>query len=460
MNLSLGTICKNIKGKLLTGIPELNITSITGDSRKLRAGSLFFAIVGENFDGHDYVDQAFRAGASAAVISRSIDSRFFETNGQALIMVDDTLQALQDLARYYRQLFDIPVIAVTGSVGKTTTKELIYSCLNSRFKTMKTEANFNNDIGLPLTIFKLERAYQVAILEMAMRGKGEILRLADIARPTCSVITNAEGVHLETLGTVENVADAKCEILTFMQEQQPALINGDNEVLLQAASKYPCQIYTFGFNDNCDFMIDKITLDTRGMYIDMRIWGESARFYFPLPSRRLASNIAACVGVAFLMGMDRDSIQAGLEAYKPAGNRLNITRFTEGGALINDTYNANPLSMIAALEAGRAIPAEGTLIAVLGDMYELGEYEISGHLEVGKKAAELKLDILVAVGSLARHIARGALEAGMAAEKVHYYEEKGSTMKFIKQSFIKSDTIIFKASRGMQLETLVDDLLK
>ncbi len=460
MNLSLATICKNINGKLLTGNPELNINSIETDSRKITAGSLFFALKGENFDGHDYVTQAFSAGASAAVISRYIDIGPSELHDKALIKVDDTLQALQDLARFYRQLFDIPVIAVTGSVGKTTTKDLIYSCLNTRLKVMKTEANFNNDIGLPLTVFRLERGYEAAVLEMAMRGKGEILRLAKIARPTCSIITNVEGVHLETLGSLENIADAKCEILTFLEEQHFALINGDNEILLRAASNYPCRLYTFGFNDICDFKINEIKSDTRGMHIYMHLMGQPAQFDFPIPSKRMASNIAACVGVAFLMEIDIDSIRAGLEAYKPTGNRLNITRFAEGGALINDTYNANPLSMSAALETGREIAGDGKLLAVLGDMFELGEHEIEGHLEVGKKAAALKLDTLVAVGNLARYISRGALEAGMAAEKVHHFKDKSSSIKFIQQIFNKRDTIIFKASRGMQLETLVDELLQ
>ncbi len=460
MNLSLATICQHINGKLLTGSLELNINSIETDSRKLSAGSLFFALEGENFDGHDYVTQAFRAGALAAVISMNIDMPPSEYPDRALILVEDTLQALQDLARYYRQLFNIPVIAVSGSVGKTTTKDLIYSCLSTRLRTMKTEANFNNDIGLPLTIFRLERGYQAAVLEMAMRGKGEILRLADIARPTCSIITNVEGVHLETLGSVENIAEAKCEILAFLEEQHFALVNGDNEILLKAASNYPCRLYTFGFNENCDFKIDKITSDSQGMYIDMHLKGNPVQFHFPIPSERLAANIAACVGVAFVMGIDLESIQLGLETYKPSGNRLNITRFAEGGALINDTYNANPLSMASALETGRQIAGDGKLLAVLGDMFELGVHEVEGHLQVGRKASELNLDILVAVGNLARHIAEGALAAGMAPEKVRYFADKSKSLKFIQQTFDKKDTIIFKASRGMQMETLADELLK
>lgn len=460
MNLSLATICKNIKGKLLTGSLELNINCITTDSRKIAPGSMFFALKGEHFDGHDYVTQAFQAGALAAVVSQDIENMPSVGNGNAIIKVDDTLQALQHLAGHYRQLFNIPVIAVTGSVGKTTTKELIYCCLNTSVKTMKTEANFNNDIGLPLTIFKLESEHQVAVLEMAMRGKGEILRLADIARPTCSVITNVAGVHLETLGSEENIADAKCEILAFMKEHDFAVINGDNKTLLKAASKYNCRLYTFGFDNKCDFQINGIITDTQGMKIDMQVLEHPVQFSFPLPAERLASNIAASVAVSFLMGIGLESIQAGLEQYKPAGNRLNVTRFPEGGSLINDTYNANPLSMEAALETGREIAGGGKLLAVLGDMFELGEYENEGHLAVGKKAAQLNLDVLVAVGNRARYIAQGALQAGMAPDQVHYFEDKSKSIKFIKQIFEKKDTIIFKASRGMQLETLVDELLK
>ncbi|MGI6421891.1 MAG: UDP-N-acetylmuramoyl-tripeptide--D-alanyl-D-alanine ligase [Syntrophomonadaceae bacterium] len=459
MNLSLEIICAQIKGKLIKGPWSMNIQAISTDSRNTAEGSLFFALAGENFDGHDYVVPALQNGASAAVISRLWDPFLPLPEGKALIMVEDTLQALQDLARYYRSQFPIPLIAVTGSVGKTTTKEMIYYCLSSKFNTLKTEANFNNDIGVPLTLFRLEKKHQCAVLEMAMRGPGEILRLVNIARPTCSVITNVEKVHLEKLGQLENIAQAKCEILAVLNSEDFALINGDHEILVKEASRYSCRQYTFGYKSHCDFQIKEVQLDSQGMHIDMDLMGKLAHLHFGLPARPLAPNIAASAGVAFLMGLDPVSIQSGLDLYQPYGNRLNIYKYPEGGALINDTYNANPISMAAALETARAIAGSGNLVAVLGDMFELGDYEQKGHIEVGQKAWELKVDTLITVGDRARFIAEGAKEAGMPAKNIYYYPEPEHCLDLIRQVWNKKSTIVFKASRAMELEKLVDKTL-
>ena len=459
MNLSLDAICAQIKGEIIKGPSWMNIQAISTDSRNTVVGSLFFALAGDNYDGHDYVLQALHRGASASVISRSWDPLLPIPEGKTLIQVEDTLTALQDLAAYYRAQFPIPLIAVSGSVGKTTTKEMLYYCLSTKYITLKTEANYNNDIGVHLTLFRLEENHQAAVLEMAMRSPGEILRLVNIARPSCAVITNVERVHLENLGRIENVAQAKCEIMAHLSPEDFALINGDSEVLVKAASKYSCRQYTFGFQSHCDFQIEQVQLDSQGMYIDMDLMGKRAHLHFYLPSNRLASNIAACAGLAYLMGLDLASIQTGLDAYQPYGNRLNIHKYPEGGALINDTYNANPLSMAVALETARELARPGRLIAVLGDMYELGDYELKGHMEVGQKAWEIKVDILIAVGDRAQFIAQGAKEAGMPADQIYYFQEPENSLDLIQQVFDKSSTIVFKASRGMELEKLIDKAL-
>lgn len=459
MKLSLETICVQIKGKIIKGPSGLDILAISTDSRNTAEKSLFFALAGDNYDGHDYVPEAMAKGASAAVISHPLASLPPIPEGKAIIQVEDTLQALQDLARYYRGRFKLPLIAVSGSVGKTTTKEMIYYCLSQRFRTLKTEANFNNDIGVPLTLFRLEDKHQAAVLEMAMRGPGEILRLVNMAQPNCSVITNVERVHLENLGRIENVAQAKCEIMASLSQEDFALINGDSEILLKAAADYSCRQYTFGFKSHCDFKIEEVQLNSQGMHIDMDLMGNPAHFYFSLPSRHLAPNIAACAGVSILMGLDVDSIQTGLNLYQPYGNRLNILKYLEGGALINDTYNANPLSMLAALETAREVAGQGKLIAVLGDMFELGEYETRGHREVGRKAWELKVDTLIAVGERARFIAEGAQEAGMPAKRIYYFQRPEHSLELVQELFDKRNTIVFKASRGMELEKLVDKIL-
>ncbi len=460
MQLNLDYISKGIDGKILKGDKKSFIYGVETDSRQIRPGTLFFAIKGEQYDGHDFVLEAFKKGASAAVISESIDFASYPMENKAIIKVDDTLQALQDFARNYRQQFNIPVVAVTGSVGKTTTKDIITRCLSSRFDTLKTEGNFNNDIGLPLTILQLERDYQAAVFELAMRARGEIERLTKIARPTCAVITNVEPVHLETLETIENIALSKCEVLSELDSDNFAVINGDNELLVNTARVYPCKLFTFGHNKTCDFQIEKVLVENKGIQVDVRLIDKHDKFYFPIPSVKLATNVTAALAVAYLLGVDLEETKTSLAKYTPSSNRLNVIYMPEGGVVINDTYNANPVSMAAALETGKELKGKGKWIAVLGDMFELGDYEIPGHMEVGRKAVETGVNILIAVGDRAKYIARGALEAGMLPEQVHYFTSKEKSLEFLSSIYDTKDTVLFKASRGMQLETLVDELLE
>lgn len=457
MDLSLGLICKCVNGKLSGGSLDLKINCIDTDSRDIRRGSLFIALKGERFDGHDYVMQALHSGAAAAVISNP--DLMGGSREQALILVDNTLQALQDLAKYYRQQFDIPVIAVTGSVGKTTVKELLFSCLQSKLRVMKSKGNHNNDIGLPLSLLELREHDEAAVVELAMRGRGEILRLADIARPTMAIISNAEKVHLETMGALENIIEAKCEILSFLKDNDVALINGDNIGLVKAATKYSSRFYTFGFGNDCDFRINKAEIVNGGLDVELKLLKQVEKFYFPLPAKKLAPNVAAAAGAAYLIGIDISGIRRGLSNYHPAGNRLNILRFPEGGYVINDTYNANPTSMAAALETGSELAGGNKLIAVLGDMFELGDAAIEEHLAVGRKSFEVGVDTLVAVGDLARYITKGALQAGMSTANIQYFKEKERSLDFIARVYDKKHTIVFKASRGMRLETLAEGLI-
>lgn len=456
MHADIGFICNSVNGRLILNNSTSIINGVETDSRYVKAGTLFFALKGEKHDGHDFVVQAFKNGAEAAVISKNIAYEAATFEGKSLIKVEDTLQALQDFARAYRSLYNIPVIAVTGSVGKTTTRDIIACCLQSSFITLKTEANYNNDIGLPLTILKLNDKHQAAVVEMAMRGLGEIERLAKIARPTCAVISNIEPVHLETLGTLGNIAQAKCEVLAELNKDSFAVINGDNNLLLRTANKYPCRKYTFGYNEGCDFQVVDVCLKEKGIIMTARLLESKQEFYFPVPSVRLAGNVISAVAVATLLGVNIDKIRSGLSDYKASGNRLNIMQVTEGGIIINDTYNANPVSMAAALETGKGLAGSNNFIAVLGDMYELGAYEVPGHIEVGKKAAATGVDVLIAVGERARHIARGALEAGMPENRVLYFASKAAALEYLCNSAKRSDTVLFKASRGMKLETMVD----
>ncbi|MEN6389077.1 MAG: UDP-N-acetylmuramoyl-tripeptide--D-alanyl-D-alanine ligase [Syntrophomonas sp.] len=457
MKLSLQYICSSLGGVLLQGNPELLIEAISTDSRRIPPNAVFFALSGERFDGHDYLEQAFAAGAAAVCITGASKAPSTWPD-RGIIKVADTVQALQDLASDYRKHLSIPVVGVTGSVGKTNTKELVALCLEGSFSTFKSSGNYNNDIGLPLSLLSIGSEHQAAVVEMAMRGLGEIRRLARIARPNYAVITNVEPVHLETLGTIENIARAKCEILEEIEEGGLALINGDNPVLVETSRNYPVKKFYFGHNPSCDLRILSVGYNKEGIDIEAIMFDKREIIYCPLPSRRLAGNAVAAVAVAALMGVGLDKCQEQLLKYVPGDRRLNLKRNQAGGVIIDDTYNANPLSMIAALECGLETAAPGKYIAVLGDMFELGDSEQEGHQEVGRRAAACKVDILVAVGERAAYIAAGAREYGLPENKVHHFLSKADVLDYLKQVINPQDKVLFKASRGMEMETLIKGL--
>lgn len=461
MQENLEFVSRSTGGKIIYGNEKDIVTAITTDSRRVQSDSLFIALKGDRFDGHEFVLQALNKGARAAIVSHMpVDVELVPAD-KTIILVDDTLQALQDLAASYRMKFNLPLIAVTGSVGKTTTKELIAACLSATWKTLKTEANYNNDIGLPLTLLQMDDSYQAAVVEMGMRGLGEIQRLAAIARPNFALISNVEPVHLETLGSLENIARAKCELLTQIPADGWALINGDSKLLVKTAVEYSCPLYTFGYNKECDFQAQDCKIAGSGMEIQMRLPdGRTEKLFFPLPATRLALNVVSAAALSSLLGIDFDSIRSCLLDYRPSGNRLHIIKLKAGGAIINDTYNANPVSMAAALETGRQLARPGKYAAILGDMFELGKLEAEGHLSVGKKAYAVGVDLLVAVGERARDIARGAMDEGMHPNQVHHFKTQAEGMEYLQTRVDNSWTMLFKASHGMHLETMVSELME
>lgn len=457
MALSLGYVKEVTGGELVRGAEQMAITGIATDSRQVGSGEIFFALAGDKFDGHDYVEQTFAQGAAAAVVSR-LDRNKMYGDQEGLILVTDTIQALQDLAAAWRKNFDIPLIAITGSVGKTTTRDILSTVLSTRWPTLTTQANYNNEIGLPLTLLRLGPEHQAAVVELAMRGLGEIRRLTQITQPTAAIITNVERVHLETLGSLENIAQAKCEILEPIRDF--AVINGDDSYLAKAATDYTCPRYTFGYNESCDFRLLEVGLRNQKLNIRAQLKHAEADFEFAIPARQLAGNVLAAIAVAYLYGFSVEEINRGLSQYRPTGNRLNITDLDQGGTLINDTYNANPVSMVAALEVGREIAEGNRFVAILGDMYELGDYEEKGHRKVGAKAAQLGVDLLVTIGEKGRLISEEAQKCGLSVESIYHFPVKEDSVLFIRSQISKGDTVLFKASRGMQLETLIDDWLR
>ncbi len=453
MQLDLEFIVDSVAG-VFAGGQSGWVTGVATDSRKVKPGELFIALQGENFDAHDYIADVWQAGAAAVVVSRPVSLPPGDSGG-AVILVEDTQVALQKLAGRYRQLFAIPIVAVTGSVGKTTTKDMLADCLASVYKTVKTPGNFNNEIGLPLTLLSIDDQHQAAVVELAMRAPGEIANLARIVRPTYAIITNIEPVHLETMQSMENIARAKCEVLEFIDPKQFALINGDNELLLKAAARYPIPKYTFGYSEKCAIQIVQADPDGIGIRVGLRLEDKVQSFYCPVPAKRLAANLAAAAGMAYLMGVSVDNIKNGLAQYEPSGNRLKIINLQSGGAIIDDTYNANPLSMMAALEVCQYISRGRRTVAVLGDMFELGDYEKEGHIRVGKRVAELGLDLLVTIGPRASYIEQGALLSGMPSSRIIHCDSREESLSWLKKHVDQQEVILFKGSRGMQLDKLV-----
>lgn len=461
MKMELEFICRSVQGELWQGKPNQCIMAVDTDSRNIHPNSLFIPLRGERFDGHQFVPAALQAGALATLMDRKALAELELPPDKGVVLVQDTLQALQNLASQYRQQFTAPVIAVTGSVGKTTTREIMASCLEQRYPTLRPSGNYNNEIGLPLTLLRIEPFHQAVVVELAMRAPGEIGQLAAICRPDYAVITSVAGVHLETLGNLENVARAKCEVLGLIGESGFALLDGDSSFLRAAAAPYSCRKYSFGYNRDCDFCIISTSTGPQGLTIEARMLDKQVTLEFPLPATHLATNVIAAAALCELLGLERAEVQQGLNAYKPTGSRLRILPGPYQTIIIDDTYNANPLSMAAALATGREIkPHQGRLIAVLGDMFELGSSEKEGHLAVGNSAVQVGVNQLITVGQRAGYIARGAIDSGLAVDKVHSFPDKMQAGEYLRHILQKDDTIVFKASRGMQLETMIEDLLK
>lgn len=440
-------------GTLFGGNPETTVYGVATDSRADCTGECFFAISGENFDGHDFVGKAAEKGAVCAVVSKKPDCDI------PYIITDDTRKALGALAKAYKAQFNAITVAVTGSVGKTTTKQYIHSILSAKHKTHKTEGNLNNNIGLPLTILSLREDDRLLVLEMGMSGFGEISALSKIAEPDIAVITCIGNSHIEHLGSRENICKAKLEITDGMKDGAILLLNGDEPLLENAVpGRKLCRLY-FGLeNPKCDYKADNIAVRDGYTTFDV-ISTESENFSGLRINQIGVHNVCdalPAIAVGTLLGIDEDRIRQGLLSFSPAKMRQNIIK-ANGFTIIEDCYNAGPESMCAALDVLADTAKNGGKIAVLGEMRELGEYSPALHQKVGAKAAEVSVDRLITVGALADEIAFGALAAGLSAEKITKisdYSDAEKAAKAIKPFINQDDTVLIKASRALSLERI------
>ena len=450
-NLTLGNIASAC-GAIYTGPQELKdfvVTAITTDSRKATDGCLFVAIKGERVDGHKFIPQVMEKGAVAVLSEKDLE------DGTPYIRTDSSLQAVKDIAEFYLQQLDIPVVGIAGSVGKTSTKEMTACVLQQKYRVLKTEGNFNNELGVPLTIFRLRDEDELAVLEMGISDFGEMHRLAKIVRPNTSIMTNIGWCHLENLKSRDGILKAKSEIYDFVQSDDHIIVNGDDDKLATLKEVKGIKPITFGLQKSNDVWADEI--QSRGLKgISCRIHTGKGDFTaeIPMPGQHMVYNALAGTAAGLVYGMELSEIKKGIESYESLGGRFHIIE-TEDCMIIDDCYNANPVSMKASLDVLQ--DGTGRRVAILGDMGELGENEKELHAEVGAYAAGLKIDTLYCVGPLMENFAKAAKEGNPALE-VKSFADVASLIAELPSLVEKGDTILVKASHYMQFGKIVEAL--
>jgi len=433
------------------------ITGVSIDSRTVKDGELFVAIRGDRFDGHDFVPDAVRRGAWGALVERSaLGARPGDLGGlRNVIAVDDTLIALQEMSLIHRRKFSLPVVGLTGSNGKTTTKEMLAAILLRRGPVLKNEGNLNNHIGVPLTLFKLRGQHRAAVIEMGMSGLGEIELLTRLAQPEVGVITNIGPAHLQFLGSTDTVAQAKGELLQGLGPGGTAVLNADDRYFGMLRALHPGRTVSFGMGERADVRATEIEQQQDGTALTVHAGGATARVRISTVGRHNVSNALAAAAAATVLGVPLDMVRAGLEDFRPVAMRSEL-RVVRGMRVLADCYNANPASVRAALETLSALGGERS-VAVLGDMLELGEAAVEAHREVGRTAAGLRIGALIAVGPLGRHIAEGARSAGMAGDRVREADTPSQAAVLLRGIARAGDAVLMKGSRGMKMETVLEE---
>jgi len=421
---------------------------VSTDSRTIAAGDLFVALKGERFDGNDFAADAFAKGAAGAVLSRL--KRSAEFRDRTIFVVDDTLHALGEIARVYRSKLSTRIVGVTGSNGKTTTKEMVYHILSKFRRVTKAQKSFNNFIGVPLTVLSIHRDDEFAVVEMGTSAHGEIARLAEIAQPNIGIITNVSQTHLEGLGSVEGVAEAKGELLDKLPCDGAAVLNWDNPWTRALSCRCDCPVLFFGEASEADLRVTRISSDESGISFLLN----GFRVRIPVHGRHNALNAAAAAAACLSAGLEIKDIIGSLANFKLPDMRLSVRRLN-GITLINDAYNANPASVSAAIETLRDWRGARRRVFVFGDMLELGDASEELHREIGRKVAQSGIDHLWTMGERAKQTAESAIADGMSAEFVHHCASLEEISESLGRFIADGDVVLFKASRGMTFEKII-----
>ena len=458
-NILVKDVIRLTNAKLITGNEEEELENFSKDTREIKEGDIYFALKGEKFDGNKFWKDAFEKGAKAVIlqdveISEEDIKKYKE---KIIIKVENTLEALYKIAEYKRSLYNIPVIGVTGSVGKTSTKDIIASVVSQKYNTLKTEGNNNNNIGLPFTILRL-KDHEAAVIEMGMNHFKEISLLTKIAKPTIAVITNIGTSHIGNLGSRENILKAKLEILEGM-EKPLLVLNNDNDLLHKyyEENKEKIEIKTYGIENQSDIMAENIISKESSSTFTCKINDNNIQINIPVGGNHFVLNGLCACQIGKLLDIDNEKIKCGIEEFKLTNKRMDISKLENGATIINDSYNASYESMAASLKYLASLENKRK-IAVLGDMFELGDYSEELHKKVGQEVAKNKIDILICAGENAKHIYDEAIKGGINTKKAHYFKEKEDIIKFIKPLINSQDVILFKASNGMKFFNLVEEL--
>ncbi|MFH1992027.1 MAG: UDP-N-acetylmuramoyl-tripeptide--D-alanyl-D-alanine ligase [Pseudomonadota bacterium] len=455
-------ILKATAGELLYGDIHCAFAGVSIDSRRITPDDLFVAIKGEVHDGHSFAGDVIASGVRGLVISKNnIDApagRLCRQKKVVCVAVTDTTKALGDLAAFQRNRSNVSVVAITGSNGKTTTRTMTAAVVARCFRTLATSGNLNNEIGLPLTLLNLNPDHQWAVVELGMNRPGEIGRLAEICRPNIGVITNIGPAHLEGLGSVAAVMEAKGELLAKIGSDGTAVLNADDPRLLRLADKTPANVLLFGVSEGARIRARSIQAKGLGLAFTLTLPSESISVELDTPGSFMISNALAAAAVGHLLGVSAAEIKKGLEGFVPVKGRLNILKTRRGIHIIDDTYNANPGSMSVAIATLRALKKDGRGVLIIGDMLELGQYSESMHREIGALSAKSKISRLYATGKFAQTVAAGARDENMDSGNI-MIGSKDEIFQHVTGWLESGDWILVKGSRSMAMETIVAKLM-